>query len=440
MFGKRTLGLVVLALILVFGVAIASCGETEEGEEATTTDSTAEGSSDEVGDTETTGADKVDFDLGVEVIKIGNIAPYSGAYGFFGSWVENSMQVEIDRINAEGGLGGARLEVVPRDMELNPQLAIQAAQELVADKDVHAVVGPTFTGPWNVVKRVFTENRMISFASAVGGVDALDNAPYSFRTQESYAVSVPALLDYFEAEGIETVAVVYESDDTGKSIDELLEEHASEYGIEYLGFEPTRPDDQTHRPQVQAVSDADCILISNNSTFAAKTAAAAAEIEYEGQLAGLSGLAGYTYVEGAGDSADGTLMAGQSYVELTDIPIEEWPEGERRHQDQIMDRYGAMEGGKTGVMQPKAVKNAGDAVALFAMGVEKAESLDPDEIVSAMETLNVPAGVLPSGVNVVYGSGDHESYAAEDIWIYEWTRHDDGSWYLNVLQKPEKLK
>lgn len=425
-------GLVVVVLLVVSVVfLLTACGS---GEDATTTTTTEAMESTTTSGT-SPAADE-EYDLGVDVIKIANISPYSGPFGFFGQWLENSLQIEADRINAAGGLGGAQIEIIGRDMELNPQLAVQAAQEVSADPDVYAVVGPAFTGFWNATKSIFTEGKVISFATAVGGVNALEDAPYGFRTQDSFQDSLMGLLNHLELSGVKSIGMVYEGDDSGKSLDELLKAHASEFGMQYLGLEVTRPDDQTHRAQVEKMKDAGAILISGNATSAAKSAAAAGETEYAGRLVGLSGLGGYTYVEGAGDFALGTIFAGQSYIELTDVPMEDWPEGERDHMQKLLDQYGTVEGPATGVIQPKGSKNAADALVLFAMAVEKAKSLDPDAIKAALETLDVPAGVLPSGVHVQYGPDDHESYSSGDIWVYEWSKHADGSWYLKILSRP----
>ena len=50
--------------------------------------------------------------------------------GFLGQWFGNSIQVFVDRINAEGGLQGRQLELITRDDELNPAKSVEAVREL----------------------------------------------------------------------------------------------------------------------------------------------------------------------------------------------------------------------------------------------------------------------------------------------------------------------
>src|SRR4051812_44378323 len=80
---------------------------------------------------------------GGETVKIGIIQPLSGAFAVLGNVVQNSMQVQVDKINAAGGVGGAKLELVVRDMQLDPAKAVQYSNELARDESVKLIVGPS---------------------------------------------------------------------------------------------------------------------------------------------------------------------------------------------------------------------------------------------------------------------------------------------------------
>lgn len=434
---RRTL----IALLAALGLLLAACGggEQEDAAEEPAADATGGAGGGEAtgGDDEASGggddAAAGDFDAGTDVIKIGLVNPYSGPFGFFGTFVENSVQVEVDRINEAGGLGGAQLEVDRRDMELNPQLAVQGAQEFIGDEDVRLVIGPPFTGFYNATKQLYEDAQQLNCSMAVAGPDAIEGLTYAFRTQDPDQFRTVALMDYLaEEQDITSIAIVYEDDDTGKGYAEVIPQLAEERGIEYVGFQATRPDDQTHRPQVEAVSSADAIIVSGNSTNAAKTAQAAQQIGYEGLLTGFSGLQGFTYVEGAGDAADGTIFASNYLGYFTDTPPEEWPAAYREHVEQVLDRYGETTGPTSGVKQYNGTALAADCVFLFEQAVRAAGSLEPDEVVAAWEGLEFDRDETPSAVQAAFGPDDHEEYGAEDLHIYQWTKVDDG-WRLEEL-------
>lgn len=457
-----------VAILLAVSLALTACAGGDDGGDAEVTDGGAAGDStpaedppaadpdddvaeDDTEEDDTEGTEDAedaeadaasgttgDWDAGVDTLRIGLVNPYSGPFGFFGTFVENSVQIEVDRINEAGGLGGAQLEIVTRDMELNPQLAVQAAQEFATDDSVAMVVGPPFTGFFNAAKQTFEDNQQINCAMAVAGADALDGLDYAFRTQDPDQFRMPVLLDWMaENRGAESIAIVYEDDDTGRGYDEFYGEYAPEQGIEYLGFQPTRPDDQTHRPQMQAVADADVVLVSSNSTNAAKTAVAAEEIGFEGTLIGFSGLQGFTYVEGAGAAAAGTIFASNYIHYFTDVPEEEWLPGYRDHVNAVIEQYGETQGPSSGVTQFDGTGLAADCVYLFGLAVNAAQSTAPDDIVAAWEALDVPADETPSGVNAQFGPDDHEAYGPEDLFIYEWVQDGD-EWKLDILFAPNE--
>ncbi|MEO9189228.1 MAG: ABC transporter substrate-binding protein [Acetobacteraceae bacterium] len=64
-------------------------------------------------------------------IKIGMQSIMSGAIALVGTSSRNAAQIEVERINAAGGLGGRKIELVVRDSKGQPQEAARVARELV---------------------------------------------------------------------------------------------------------------------------------------------------------------------------------------------------------------------------------------------------------------------------------------------------------------------
>jgi len=76
--------------------------------------------------------------------KIGYLVDASGPMqGIFSPTLEG-FNLYIDKINAEGGVHGREVEVLSRDVQIDPQRAVLAAQELYAD-DVIALAGLSLT-------------------------------------------------------------------------------------------------------------------------------------------------------------------------------------------------------------------------------------------------------------------------------------------------------
>src|SRR5262252_1340514 len=77
-------------------------------------------------------------------VNIGVIQPLSGANTQFGIISRNGIEFVADAINAAGGikaLGGAKINLVVSDATSNPTIASTAAQRLITQNQVTAILG-----------------------------------------------------------------------------------------------------------------------------------------------------------------------------------------------------------------------------------------------------------------------------------------------------------
>ena len=113
-----------------------------------------------------------------------------------------------------------------------------------------------------------------------------------------------------------------------------LEKQAGAQGMQWRGYQATRPDDQTHTPYLSRLGDAGAIWISNNAS-GAKTMAAAQQAVYQGKIVGGSGMQNINFLEAAGDAARGAMFAAPNYQ----YPIRDkstWKPGYREHIEAVV--------------------------------------------------------------------------------------------------------
>ncbi|UCH22656.1 MAG: ABC transporter substrate-binding protein, partial [Deltaproteobacteria bacterium] len=84
-----------------------------------------------------------------DTIKIGMIYSMTGAGSVMGAMQKPSTMLAIDEINKAGGvkLGDKRykIEVIHRDDETKPDVAIRRVNEMVMDHGVKVIIGGTFS-------------------------------------------------------------------------------------------------------------------------------------------------------------------------------------------------------------------------------------------------------------------------------------------------------
>ena len=74
-------------------------------------------------------------------IKVGVIQPLSGAVAASGNYVRMGAEIARDWINARGGVGGRKIELVIEDNKSDPKEAASAAEKLIVRDKVPAIMG-----------------------------------------------------------------------------------------------------------------------------------------------------------------------------------------------------------------------------------------------------------------------------------------------------------
>ncbi len=152
-------------------------------------------------------------------VNVGVIMPLSGANAQFGINARNGIQLVADEINAAGGiseLGGAKINLIVADATSTPTTAGTAAQRLIAQQDVTALLG-AFVSSLTIAISEVTERRDIplltmSFADQITGrgykniFQVVAKASVIGKAQFEYTAAIA------QAAGakIEKIAIMYE--------------------------------------------------------------------------------------------------------------------------------------------------------------------------------------------------------------------------------------
>ena len=92
-------------------------------------------------------------------ILIGQSVSLTGASALWGQSEKNALDMEIDRINAAGGVLGRPLRLIAYDNQTLPAEAVNVANRLVQDRVV-AVIGPAQSGTGRASAYVYEENKI----------------------------------------------------------------------------------------------------------------------------------------------------------------------------------------------------------------------------------------------------------------------------------------
>jgi branched-chain amino acid transport system substrate-binding protein len=101
---------------------------------------------------------------GTRPIRIGEINSYSSAPAFTLPY-RRGWQLAVEQLNAKGGLLGRELQVISRDDEGKPSVAIRAAEELVRRNDVDLLAGAYLSNVGLAISDFARQNRILFVAS-----------------------------------------------------------------------------------------------------------------------------------------------------------------------------------------------------------------------------------------------------------------------------------
>ncbi|HRN77193.1 ABC transporter substrate-binding protein, partial [Ottowia sp.] len=79
--------------------------------------------------------------VGKDTLTIGTIQDLSGPLAGFGKQLRMGMQLRVDEINEQGGINGRKLVLKVEDSGYDPKRAVLAAQKLVNQDKIFAMVG-----------------------------------------------------------------------------------------------------------------------------------------------------------------------------------------------------------------------------------------------------------------------------------------------------------
>lgn len=143
-------------------------------------------------------------------IVIGLLLPFTGSASATASNLERAALYAADRINAGGGIDGAKVRVVSRDTHSEVGRGLAAAEEL-ADAGAVAVIGPESAEIAEEMRPLLAEKQVLFLSPLVGAAaepSRTCDTPW-FRLAPSAKSLGQALAKQARAQQVERVAVLY---------------------------------------------------------------------------------------------------------------------------------------------------------------------------------------------------------------------------------------
>ena len=151
-------------------------------------------------------------------IRIGNTMPYSGpasAYGIIGK----TIAAYFNKINAEGGIKGRRINFISYDDSYNPAKTVELTRKLVEEDQVLFMFAGLGTAPNAAVRPYLNANKIpqLFVASGASMWDQPREFPWTMGFQPSYQTEAHIYAQYLLENHVQgKIAILYQDDEFGK--------------------------------------------------------------------------------------------------------------------------------------------------------------------------------------------------------------------------------
>ena len=230
-----------------------------------------------------------------ETIKIGGMAPLTGALAIYGVTTTNGVELAVKEINENGGILGKKIEYIILDTKGDSTEAVMAYNKLV-DEKVAGIIGEITSKPTLAVAEVAVQDNMPLITPTGTQVDITEAGPNVFRVcfTNPYQGKVLAITSK-ERLGADTVAVMLNnSSDYSDGITKAFIEESEKLGMKVMGVEGYSDGDKDFRPQLTklAAMNPDVVLIPEYYEQAALIATQAREVGVKSIFVGSDGWDG----------------------------------------------------------------------------------------------------------------------------------------------------
>ena len=219
-------------------------------------------------------------------IKIGNIMPYSGpasAYGVIGK----TEQAYFNKINAEGGINGRKINFISYDDAYSPPKTVEQARKLVESDEVLFVFNPLGTPPNSAIQKYMNMKKVPQLFVATGATKWNDpkEFPWTIGWQPNYQSESRIYAKYILKNLPNArIAVLYQNDDYGKDylkgLKDGLGARAATMIVAEESYETTEPTIDSHLVKLKSTG-ADVFFNVTTPKFAAQAIKKNAEIEWK---------------------------------------------------------------------------------------------------------------------------------------------------------------
>ncbi len=204
-------------------------------------------------------------------IRLGASAVLSGPLGAQTRDYGVGSRLYFDAVNAEGGVHGRKISYTTLDDGFDVKRAVDNTRKLIEEESVFMIFHSTGTAQTGAILPLLAESRTIAFGPVTGASAFREKVnPYLFHVRASYANEARRILSQLKQTGISRIAVFYQDDGLGKTLQAELRLAAAAENISFVAEikgDPAKPDFKAAAAATEQAKPQAVIVATAGATF-----------------------------------------------------------------------------------------------------------------------------------------------------------------------------
>lgn len=244
-------------------------------------------------------------------VKVGAILAETGPASFLGGPERRSLEMIVEKLNQNGGVGGVPIELVIKDSAGSSEKAISFARQLIEEEKVIAIIGPSTSGETLKIKKLCEKSRTLLISCSSADLIVKPLAKHVFKTAPSDGLAVRKIFETMKGNGISKIALLSGNTGFGKTGKKQVIKLAPKYDITVLEsevYDKSATDLSSVVAKIKSNKDVEAVI---NWSVVPAQSIVAKNIRQSGwdiPLYQSHGFANIKYVQAAGAAAEGIIF------------------------------------------------------------------------------------------------------------------------------------
>ena len=316
-----------------------------------------------------------------ETIKIGSFLAVTGGASFLGDPEKKTLEMYVEKINAEGGVLGRKLELIIYDSQGSPKKAVPFAKRLISDDKVDVLLAGSTSGATMAVIPI-VEAAGIPYIS-FGGAGVIVNPvkKWVFKTPHTDTLAVRKIFNDMKKNGLTKVGLLSGSGGFDKSCRKQTLALAGPSGMTMVADETHGKGDTDMTPQITKIKNTPGIQAFMYCGFGAATSIVAKNFKQLGVSVPhyqTHGSASMSFIKNAEGGAEGVRLPAAALIVVDALP-------DSHPQKKVASAYRDMYTSKSGDSVSTFGGHAYDGLMIVVEAIKRAGSTNKEAVRAEIE-------------------------------------------------------